>query len=889
MKRFLSLLFIFAALFFAFGCEMNIGGDTTFKGITFESAEFSYDGQPKSIFVEGLPEDATVAYTGNGQAEVGTYEVVAVVTIGEKTKEFTATLRILSENTPVTMEGLTIPYDGQPHSLEVEGLPRGATVEYLNNGKVDAGNYVVIANVTYSDGQKTQVRANLVIQQAEPELIIPDNCFFDMEGQTKITSNAVLNNTEQTVSYTCNEVVTGPGVYNVTVVIRESRNYKGKQINLQLPFYPNKLNLSFEEGVQYYDGQPKSLQLNGELPEGYTVEYVGNSQTEVGHYNVQAKIKDESGAVYCNVYGVLVIDAYKNEEFEQYMDEVFVELFEGDQMSINFFIKNPENYGLDHYDARLPLYEEYEESDYSEEYAEACADLDHLASLVLSLEERETLEILRQYVDYIYSITKPMGYMSNGYLGSYLGYQANLPLDLAEYKFRNEQDIIDFLEYMEFSLPSFQSYYQFSVKQNEYGYGLSDTAIDNVVSQCEKFVAEQENHYLIEIFNSKIDAIEFELSDEKVAGYKARMITALATLCEAYQYVADNLPNLKGGLQFEGGLFNYDNDGVEYYRLLMGHELGYPDFDIEEAAAYIDRKAREANAKVNGAVNQYRSMSAADQNTFITAVNDGKPYYSSKEYDALLQEFIELSSKFVPDLEEMPEITIKYVYESLEDNFSPACYFVSPIDETRYESIYLNGKYTDDKNYVFTTLAHEGYPGHLYQNVYTKSLDINDIRRVIRCGGYMEGWATYMEINAYSWVENYVSTPLKVALQYNKYNDILNGLISCRLDIGIHGQGWTLADCNKWLSDTLDISGANITDFYTQITEIPGNMSKYFYSWSKLMDMHDYAKEQLGYLFSEVAINKVILDCGAAPLSMVEEAVQRYVSETLYHYGFEIE
>ena len=99
-----------------------------------------------------------------------------------------------------------------------------------------------------------------------------------------------------------------------------------------------------------------------------------------------------------------------------------------------------------------------------------------------------------------------MGYMSNGYLGSYLGYQANLPLDLAEYKFRNEQDIIDFLEYMEFSLPSFQSYYQFSVKQNEYGYGLSDTAIDNVVSQCEKFVAEQENHYLIEIFKERLSS-----------------------------------------------------------------------------------------------------------------------------------------------------------------------------------------------------------------------------------------------------------------------------------------------------------------------------------------------------------------------------------------------
>ena len=888
MKRFLSLLFIFAALFFAFGCEMNMG-DSTFKGVTFESAEFYYDGQAKSIYVEGLPEDANVVYSGNAQIEVGTYEVVAVVTIGEKTKEFKATLRILSENTPVTMSNQTVTYDGQPHSLEVEGLPAGASVEYLNNERVDAGNYVVVANVTYSDGQKTQVRANLVIERAEPNFVIPENCYFDMEGQTKVSSNAYVDNNEQAVQYVCDEVITGPGVYPVTIVIRESRNYKAKEIKLNLPFYPNKLNLSFNEEVQYYDGQPKSLALNGEVSEGYSVEYVGNSQTEVGRYAVKAIIKDASGAVYCNVYGVMVIDAEKNAEFEEYMDEVFVELFGDDQMSINFFIKDPSAYGIDHYDARLPLYQEYDEADYSEEYAEALADFEHLSSLVLSLEERDTLEILRQYVDYIYAITKPMGYMTNSYLGSYLGYQANLPLELSEYKFRNEQDIIDFLEYLEYSVPAFESYYQFSLKQNEYGYGLSDTAIDNVVSQCEKFVAEKDNHYLIEIFNSKIDAIEFELDAAKVAAYKERMISALATLCDAYQYVADNLPNLKGGLQFEGGLANYDNDGLEYYRLLMGHTLGYEDFDIDEACAYIDRKAREANAKVNSAISQYQSMSSKDQNTFYTAVVDGKPYYSSKDFDSLLQTFIELSKKFVPELEEMPEITIKYVYESLEDNFSPACYFVSPIDETRYESIYLNGKYTDDKNYVFTTLAHEGYPGHLYQNVYTKSLDINDIRRVIRCTGYMEGWATYMELNSYSWVENYTSAPLRVALQYNKYNDILNGLISCRLDLGIHGQGWTQQDCYDWLRTTLDISPNDLSSFYEQISEIPSNMSEYFYSYSKLMDMHDYAKEQLGYLFSEIAINKVILDCGAAPLSMVEEAVYRYVSETLYHYGFEIE
>ena len=68
-----------------------------------------------------------------------------------------------------------------------------------------------------------------------------------------------------------------------------------------------------------------------------------------------------------------------------------------------------------------------------------------------------------------------------------------------EYKFRDETDIQDFIKYLETSEEAFESYYQFSVDQNKYGYGLTNKAIDNVVSQCQKFIEQKENHYLVDI------------------------------------------------------------------------------------------------------------------------------------------------------------------------------------------------------------------------------------------------------------------------------------------------------------------------------------------------------------------------------------------------------
>lgn len=59
--------------------------------------------------------------------------------------------------------------------------------------------------------------------------------------------------------------------------------------------------------------------------------------------------------------------------------------------------------------------------------------------------------------------------------------------------------------------------------------------------------------------------------------------------------------------------------------------------------------------------------------------------------------------------------------------------------------IYINGGSTDSRKDLYTTLAHEGFPGHLYQTVYNRTHAKTPLSALLSCSGANEGWATYVE------------------------------------------------------------------------------------------------------------------------------------------------
>ena len=711
--------------------------------------------------------------------------------------------------------------------------------------------------------------------------------FEDKEFEYSGLKNYIYVNGKDLAKYEIDYIDNGAreiGVYEVTAVITD-RNTKEvvDRLSANITVKGELVSETF-----IYDGKEHSLSLNGEIANGFTVKYENNNQVNPGKYYVEGKLqKQDKTNVLDNYYGIMIIDYPENEEFEKYMDEFLVALLEGDQRSINFLFKNPEDYGLSHYEALLPTYES--NFSYEEDRAMIKAIIDELKQFEneqLNLEQKDTYEIVLRYLNYLYSFTENMNYMSNSYLGSYLGFQCNLPLELAEYKFRNEQDIKDFISYLNHSLEAFKTYVEYTKDQIKYGYPMADNVIDNIVSSANEFVTTGEENFLITIFNEKIDNISFNLVDYTESEYKEQVKTAvLGPLTNAYKYLEETLPSLKGNCTTPSGLAGYGDEGVEYYLLEMSNVLGFNEIDGDELFNFVEDKFDEIYKKINNVAMKAMNLSQSEYMKFYNAVINGTPNFSNKSFEEVVNDFKYLSSTFVPQLSEMPNITIKNVPDALTDSFSPAAYFVSPIDETKEEVIYLNQAYTNDYNYIFTTLAHEGYPGHLYQNVYTKSLDINDVRRIIKCDGYVEGWATYVEIESYKYSSTYnISTALSIASEYLALDNAFSLAVNALFDLCIHYKGMNVEEVTEYLNSMLggNYTSTDFIDAYNQIFEIPTNMSTYAISYFILDELRNYAQEELDDNFNIIEFNKTILDLGSAPLEMVVEEVYEYVNDLKY-------
>lgn len=104
------------------------------EGLSFEGAEYTYDGTEKALAVAGLPEDATVKYTSadfdkDGKAiDAGTYNITATVT-KDGYNDWTKTATLTINPKEVTVTGLTVAnktYDGTATAIlsggEIEGL-----------------------------------------------------------------------------------------------------------------------------------------------------------------------------------------------------------------------------------------------------------------------------------------------------------------------------------------------------------------------------------------------------------------------------------------------------------------------------------------------------------------------------------------------------------------------------------------------------------------------------------------------------------------------------------------------------------------------------------------------------------------------------------------------
>lgn len=551
----------------------------------------------------------------------------------------------------------------------------------------------------------------------------------------------------------------------------------------------------------------------------------------------------------------------EQKEFDDFMQELFEEEVTADTLTLHYTLAYPEEYGITAPEVTYGDVDFSEEalSEEKKELEDTLHELTEFNYKKLTDEQKlnydillDELEMNLQSYDYVY-LYEPFAYTS--------GLQANLPITLSEYTFYRQQDVEDYLKLLELMPEVFQSYLDFERVKSEKGLFMSESCADEVIRQCSDYIAAPEENVLIETFNDRIGDVE-GLSAQQIEEYKKQNHDAvIGSVIPAYENAISTFEELKTTGKNELGLMYLEN-GKEYYQYLLRTMVG-TDKKPEEVIERLD-------STIDGMMADLYNFVMSNNEAYMDYVENWESIYGEMDPEETIRT---LEDAFSDRFPEIPEITftVRPVHKSLEASVSPAFYMTPAMDDYQNNSIYINGG-SDSVGGLWSTLAHEGIPGHMYQFVYFLASEPEPLRTVLNFNGYTEGWATYVEMMSYEEYDygdkNYEALEL--------INGALNMLVSARVEIGVNYEGWTLEQTKSYLSEKgFDASIAE--DVMNYVIAEPVNYQMYCTGWLEFEELRSYAEETLQDKFDETAFHKVLLDAGPCQFYILEDQVKDYV------------
>lgn len=542
--------------------------------------------------------------------------------------------------------------------------------------------------------------------------------------------------------------------------------------------------------------------------------------------------------------------------FDCFMNDLFTSEVQSDTLSLNYSLAHPENFGIK--DTKTTL-GDYSISSMKENLIDSENMLNSLINYdykLLTDDQQLTYDIVKSYLvqslqfgDYLYY---------SECLGPTTGIQAQLPILLAEYSFYDKDDIDKYLKLLPCVKEYFQGIIQYEQEKSKRGLFMSDDVAQRIIEQCEAFIDTPQDNFLIQYFNDKITNYK-GLTKKEISHYKAMNREAiLCYVVPAYQDLIDALNNLIGTGTNRAGLYYYP-EGQSYYEYLAKHKTGSGK-SMEEMIQMLDNSTDDGIQKI-------QELSETD-----SSLIDKYIAFSSFPITNPKQILADLKKDITTDFPATVPVNcvIKYVPDSLSAYLSPAMYLVPPIDNYINNNIYINGNSKKTLSMIYTTVAHEGYPGHLYQCVYFRSKNPAPIRNVLNFSGYDEGWATYVEYYSY----HFAGIDDNLA-EFLATNNMVILSMYARADIGIHYEGWSKAETVDYITKYIgnqEVSGT----IYDALLEEPGIYLPYAIGYLEIMELKEKAMRDLGTQFVTKDFHEFLLDIGPAQFNVIEDKMKNW-------------
>lgn len=539
----------------------------------------------------------------------------------------------------------------------------------------------------------------------------------------------------------------------------------------------------------------------------------------------------------------------QNKKFRKFTETLFCQEVASNTVSLHYTLKDPGQYGIQ--DSPVTLgYFNTDKGTRKISTENTQAALKRFSYRKLSRENRLTYDVLDYYLelskkesDYLL-YEEPMGTVS--------GVQTQIPVLLSEYQFQSKEDVDAYLELMKTTPDYFNSLIAFEQEKAQKGLFMASYTADTVIEQCQAFIDMGDSNYLISTFVDRIQKLT-DLSESEKSDYIQKNAYMLQTyVLPAYQQLIKTVVELKDSGKNEEGLCYLPN-GKEYYELTVQASTGSVR-TVPQLQKLTKNQMKDDLAAMKAVIGLTAEQA---KETAVMESTDPKEILNSLSLDI---------QKTFPKLPQT-SVEVKYVPKAMEAHLSPAFYMIPALDDTEENVIYVNQAQMGNKLTLYTTLAHEGYPGHLYQTVYYASTKPDPLRSIFNFGGYVEGWATYAEMGSY-YLADSLTREQAVLLQKN--SSILLALYALA-DMGIHYDGWNRMDTVKFFKEYGVGSAEIVNQIYDLIIGSPGNYLKYYIGYVEFLELKKKWVEKKGQDFSQKEFHKAVLDVGPAPFEIVEK------------------
>ena len=539
-------------------------------------------------------------------------------------------------------------------------------------------------------------------------------------------------------------------------------------------------------------------------------------------------------------------------QFRTFTRRLFQTEVSANTISLHYTLRSPSDYGI----ADIPATYGSLSSDPVAAKASVRNVLSSLQEFdpgTLSSENALTFKILDSYLENASTGTDYLLYQEP--LGPVSGIHTQLPVLLSEYSFYDTQDVETYLALLKETPAYFDSVIRFEQKKAASGLFMPDYQVDSVLDTCQSFIDMGKENYLVSTFDERIASLNLLPENKKDSFRKENVKLVTEEIYPAYQNLITAIKSLKGKGTNEQGLSHFPY-GKKYYEYLVRQTTG-----CNESVSRLRLMTRAQILEDLNAMQKV--LFPADAALTQASVLEQTPPASMLD---------DLRSKITDTFPEIPDVDfqVKYVPESMQDYLSPAFYMIPAIDNLTENVIYINNGQTASGLNLYTTLAHEGYPGHLYQTVYFSASEPDPIRSILDFGGYVEGWATYAEMMSY-----YLAPLSKTeASLLQKNSSVILGLYALA-DMGIHYDGWSVTDTVRFFSD-YGINDANaVQNVYELIIGSPANYLKYYIGYLKFYELKKEMADALGNQFSQKEFHRAVLDVGPAPFEIVYDEVEK--------------